>query len=606
MTTRSVRLTARGNVVHQWRIMDGNLAAPALCFRSAGQSGMYHVGNGALGVVINGTQRLLIDAGNVSATNFVGNTVASVANITSLYGTSASITGNVSVGNLTANSANITTVSLGSSTSLAESSGLLVNYAGHERLRIMGDVDGTKGNCVLRFGSSEATLQGSSPSNTLFMYMKDTGGKASIGLNTYGPDSSATLHVNGNVKIASTLNFGSQVGNTLLTLYGDNYDPNVSITGASGIYSFGINASVLRYQCPAAAEHRFYSGTTQTASFSSSMIYFGSEKAYFYGVANTNMYLQLEAPTAAYQTAIEFRKAGNQKWVLYNPGNSDALSFYSGPGGADRFTIESNGTMWFANDVWHKSSDGKVRLYFANNGPTYFGTGSSGYVWRSSVGTDIMSLQDDGRLYKVQNHVYGLDENAVEVEMTTSQNLTDPWQHRAAYSANVSVSALTRQSFVGRNTVNLGGTDYRVSTFRVWNTGLVGFGPGLPWLYSEPNANTNQAEFTAPNTGPVFKQFGWDSPGSTHELANLNSLSIWSYDNFSGVLIISASNRVYGASGKNGILVVAINKASGVALQVSVISTIKGNGLATLTIDTNLVVSTDSDCRICYTLIGGY
>lgn len=49
-------------------------------------------------------------------------------------------------------------------------------------------------------------------------------------------------------------------------------------------------------------------------------------------------------------------------------------------------------------DSWHTSGDGRNRLYFANNGTTYFGTASS-YAWQNiNNNIDIMTLNNNGNL----------------------------------------------------------------------------------------------------------------------------------------------------------------------------------------------------------------
>ena len=65
-------------------------------------------------------------------------------------------------------------------------------------------------------------------------------------------------------------------------------------------------------------------------------------------------------------------------------------------------TTRLNGVVRFGYDTWHLSEDGKNRLYFANNGTTYFGS-QSGYVWRSANDTtDILTLNNTGELTQSQ------------------------------------------------------------------------------------------------------------------------------------------------------------------------------------------------------------
>ena len=52
---------------------------------------------------------------------------------------------------------------------------------------------------------------------------------------------------------ADYLSFGSRIGDNFLRLYGTDY-------------GLGVNSDVLRYNCPSTASHKFYSGTTNTAT----------------------------------------------------------------------------------------------------------------------------------------------------------------------------------------------------------------------------------------------------------------------------------------------------------------------------------------------------
>lgn len=60
--------------------------------------------------------------------------------------------------------------------------------------------------------------------------------------------------------------------------------------------------------------------------------------------------------------------------------------------------LQVNGTVTIATGRWHQSSDGRNRLYFANdNGPTYFG--GYGFVWRNSSDTTIAQFTESGSFY---------------------------------------------------------------------------------------------------------------------------------------------------------------------------------------------------------------
>jgi hypothetical protein len=54
-----------------------------------------------------------------------------------------------------------------------------------------------------------------------------------------------------------------------------------------------------------------------------------------------NQYLTIDA-AAGYQSALDFRSAGVQKWVIYRPASSSDLKFYDG---ADRLVLQSGGNV---------------------------------------------------------------------------------------------------------------------------------------------------------------------------------------------------------------------------------------------------------------------
>ena len=78
--------------------------------------------------------------------------------------------------------------------------------------------------------------------------------------------------------------------------------------------------------------------------------------------------------------------------VLNNTGNLTVHGDSTFMGGA---TI--NGVLSTIVDVWHTSTDGAERLFFANNGIFYFRSPNSFY-WRNSTNTTIAIMTDAGRL----------------------------------------------------------------------------------------------------------------------------------------------------------------------------------------------------------------
>ena len=55
----------------------------------------------------------------------------------------------------------------------------------------------------------------------------------------------------------------------------------------------------------------------------------------------------------------------------------------------------------FQNDRWHGSiNDGRGRIYFAINGPTYYkASGTNAHIWRREDDYTVAFLQSSGNLY---------------------------------------------------------------------------------------------------------------------------------------------------------------------------------------------------------------
>lgn len=79
-------------------------------------------------------------------------------------------------------------------------------------------------------------------------------------------------------------------------------------------------------------------------------------------------------------------------------GSAGGHYFYGYYNNESLFGIDYTGTLQLRQDVWHNSMDGKRRIYFTNNGTTYFGTGA-GYIFRNSVeNLDILTLASNGNV----------------------------------------------------------------------------------------------------------------------------------------------------------------------------------------------------------------
>jgi hypothetical protein len=75
------------------------------------------------------------------------------------------------------------------------------------------------------------------------------------------------------------------------------------------------------------------------------------------------------------------------------------------------------------NDVWQTSDDGRNRLYFADDGRTYFGT-YNGFEWRNSGNTEIMTLTNDGDL-SVDGEVTASSDARLKTNVKTIENGLD-------------------------------------------------------------------------------------------------------------------------------------------------------------------------------------
>jgi len=64
--------------------------------------------------------------------------------------------------------------------------------------------------------------------------------------------------------------------------------------------------------------------------------------------------------------------------------------------------LDVRGAITLGNDVWHNSTDGINRLWYATNGCTYFHSGntggSEGFAFRNTAQTDIVTITDNGNI----------------------------------------------------------------------------------------------------------------------------------------------------------------------------------------------------------------
>jgi hypothetical protein len=79
-----------------------------------------------------------------------------------------------------------------------------------------------------------------------------------------------------------------------------------------------------------------------------------------------------------------------------------------------------SGVVTFSLDKWHKSSDGKNRLYFANNSTTYLGSGNGWFTFQNPSGTNTLTLDNAGNFTVTGNATISSDArlktNIVEID----------------------------------------------------------------------------------------------------------------------------------------------------------------------------------------------
>jgi hypothetical protein len=100
--------------------------------------------------------------------------------------------------------------------------------------------------------------------------------------------------------------------------------------------------------------------------------------------------------------------------------------------------------------------------------------------------------------------------------------------------------------------------------------------------------------------------FGWDTASASHTITIANYACNSSNDNFACTMRVYASNKA-SSTPKVGILTCDVLKAYGSNVAVTTISTTKNANLTNFSVagSTNdLVVTTDSDCLISWSIVG--
>jgi hypothetical protein len=291
--------------------------------------------------------------------------------------------------------------------------------------------------CELSTGSTDITV----PGNIVASYVLGNIDASNI--------TSGILSVSrGGTGVSSSTGTGSVVLNTAPTLNGDvNIGGNVNI--GQGTYKYiSINggnsngyfySSFPRFGDCVHIGHNYYATTggadvIPNASGGTSRITLGyGEIGLYVGAGNTvpttvGMFInpsgRIGIATSSPKYALDIggfsastntlriatASTGNSEIKLMEQYDADTYGFTLRNVATDRFAIvrhngdatgvealqinRSTGALTIASDTWHKSSDGKERVYYSSNSTTYYRTGAN-YHWHDSTNTTRLTLNLD-------------------------------------------------------------------------------------------------------------------------------------------------------------------------------------------------------------------
>ena len=212
----------------------------------------------------------------------------------------------------------------------------------------------------------------------------------------------------GNVDIYDNLNlstgvlkFGSRTQDFLLYLF-------------STDYGFGVNSYTLRYNCPSAASHKFYNGTTNTATIDGSGNLTTSGYVFAGGTTSGLRINGNDYGNTIYQNAVTI--GGQPANIAFTLRDNNTFNFWSLSSTGGGYTnianmnttainfnknVTVNADLLLKNDVWHKSIDNVYRNYYANNSTSYYSCGNNAnahyFMKDSSRGYNpIVIMKNDG------------------------------------------------------------------------------------------------------------------------------------------------------------------------------------------------------------------
>ncbi len=179
-------------------------------------------------------------------------------------------------------------------------------------------------------------------------------------------------------------------------------------------YGFGINDSTLRYN--SGTYHRFYNNSVFSATIYNKGILLssvdattGGTKGIFfrngYDVANNNNYNC---------SILAYDHNGDTFCDGLSINGFDGISFCTGANTRQErmritqagtvimnYGLTVNSTLSLPTNMWHRSSDTIDRVYYANNGTTFFHSGNTngdGFIFRNTAQSDIVTINDTGNI----------------------------------------------------------------------------------------------------------------------------------------------------------------------------------------------------------------
>jgi hypothetical protein len=342
--------------------------------------------------------------------------------------------------------------------------------------------------------------------------------------------------------------------------------------------------------------------------------------------------------------------AGTQTAIFDSNGNFGLGSAPSSWGSGDNaLQINKAASFWsqgtntyISNNLYYNGSN---RIYTTSNYATEYQQNQAGtHIWSVAASgtaggtvslTNAMTLDNSGNL-GLGGAASGFGKMLIEINSNTgvgSGGSSALWLYNAYGTANNAASIFFGNSgsnamgainfvhqdynnYYGAITFDTRGSGGYAERMRIDNSGnfLVGVSSstisGTGTSYGTV-INKNSFIGTAGagsssnfNGGSFVQTSSWTSTGSSH---SISENAIYCNDNSSGMLYIFASNKNVSGTPKTGVIQLMYYKQYGYNMYISTLNTYQ-SGIGTFSAafsGGNVVVTTDSDCAICWTAIGG-